>query len=75
MYAPMLQAIQKDPNFVKNTKQLVVLGGAYYRSDDVKPAAEANVSLQRQKPHSRNVRGLRPTSHCWCVVGFDYAQK
>jgi hypothetical protein len=65
----MLQAIQKDPNFAKNTKQLVILGGAYYRSDDVKPAAEANVSLQRQKLHFRNVKGLRPTSHmlvcCW----------
>jgi len=36
-------AIQKDPNFAKNTKQLVILGGAYYRSDDVKPAAEANM--------------------------------
>jgi hypothetical protein len=75
MYAPMLQAIQKDPNFAKNIKQLVVLGGAFNGSGNVNPAAEANVSLKRSKSHSRNVRGSSPTSHRWCVVGFDYAQK
>jgi uridine nucleosidase len=46
MYAPMLQAIQKDPNFAKNVKQLVVLGGAFNGSGNVNPAAEANVSLK-----------------------------
>lgn len=36
-------AIQKDPNFVKNIGQLVVLGGAFNASGNVNPAAEANI--------------------------------
>jgi uridine nucleosidase len=63
MYITPLQAIQKDPNFAKNIGQLVVLGGAFNASGNVNPAAEANVSLKRQKSHSRNVRGSSPTSH------------
>ena len=56
---PFLQAIQKDPNFAKNVGQLVVLGGAFNASGNVNPAAEANVSLKRQKSHSRNVSCMR----------------
>lgn len=51
-----MQAIQKDSNFAKNVGQLVVLGGSFNASGNVNPAAEANVSLKRQKSHSRNVR-------------------
>ncbi|XP_024393266.1 probable uridine nucleosidase 1 isoform X4 [Physcomitrium patens] len=50
-------AIQKDSNFAKNVGQLVVLGGSFNASGNVNPAAEANVSLKRQKSHSRNLFG------------------
>lgn len=56
MLVDPLQAVQKDPNFAKNLGQLVVLGGAFNACGNVNPAAEANVSLTRQKSHSRNVR-------------------
>jgi hypothetical protein len=63
--------VQKDPNFAKNIGQLVVLGGAFNASGNVNPAAEANVSLKRQKSHSRNVSCMRIKPHFThhrCVV-------
>lgn len=36
-------AIQKDPAFVKNVGQIVVLGGAFSVNGNVNPAAEANI--------------------------------
>lgn len=39
-----VQAIQKDASFAKNLKELVILGGAFFSSGNVNPAAEANVS-------------------------------
>eukprot|EP00850_Spirogloea_muscicola_P018192 SM000164S02254 [mRNA] locus=s164:172326:174692:+ [translate_table: standard] len=36
-------AIQKDPTFVQKVSQIVVLGGAFFSSGNVNPAAEANV--------------------------------
>jgi len=40
-----LQAIQLDPEFVKNIGQIVILGGAFAVNGNVNPAAEANVSI------------------------------
>lgn len=39
-----MQAIQLDPAFTKNIRQIVVLGGAFAVNGNVNPAAEANVS-------------------------------
>lgn len=39
-----MQAIQEDPEFVKNVGQIVLLGGAFSVNGNVNPAAEANVS-------------------------------
>ncbi|OIT21883.1 PREDICTED: probable uridine nucleosidase 2 [Nicotiana attenuata] len=36
-------AIQSDPAFVKNIRQIVVLGGAFAVNGNVNPAAEANI--------------------------------
>ncbi|MBA0872586.1 hypothetical protein Goshw_016683 [Gossypium schwendimanii] len=36
-------AIQKDPSFVKNIGQIVLLGGAFAVNGNVNPAAEANI--------------------------------
>eukprot|EP00850_Spirogloea_muscicola_P012706 SM000083S22753 [mRNA] locus=s83:304314:306539:+ [translate_table: standard] len=36
-------AVQKDPTFVQKVSQIVVLGGAFFSSGNVNPAAEANV--------------------------------
>ncbi|KAL8151323.1 hypothetical protein V2J09_021131 [Rumex salicifolius] len=36
-------AIQKDPAFVKNVGQIVILGGAFSVNGNVNPAAEANI--------------------------------
>jgi len=40
-----LQAIELDPEFVKNIGQIVILGGAFAVNGNVNPAAEANVSI------------------------------
>ncbi len=68
---PFSQAIRKDPGFAKNIGQLVVLGGAFNACGNVNPAAEANVSLKRQKSHSRNVR-IKPhsTSLVCCLIAL-----
>lgn len=39
-----MQAIEADPMFAKNVKQIVVLGGAFFVNGNVNPAAEANVN-------------------------------
>lgn len=39
-----MQAIQSDPEFVKNVRQIVLLGGAFSVNGNVNPAAEANVN-------------------------------
>ncbi|KAH7414838.1 hypothetical protein KP509_14G013400 [Ceratopteris richardii] len=36
-------AIEADPMFVKNIKQIVILGGAFFVNGNVNPAAEANI--------------------------------
>ncbi|KAG6544717.1 hypothetical protein Mapa_013907 [Marchantia paleacea] len=36
-------AIQKDPSFGSNIDELIVLGGAFFASGNVTPAAEANI--------------------------------
>lgn len=36
-------AIQADPDFVKNVRQIVILGGAFSVNGNVNPAAEANI--------------------------------
>ncbi|KAH7441911.1 hypothetical protein KP509_03G061700 [Ceratopteris richardii] len=36
-------AIQKDPSFAKNVKKIFVLGGSFFASGNVNPAAEANI--------------------------------
>lgn len=39
-----MQAIQEDPEFVKNIGQIALLGGAFAVNGNVNAAAEANVS-------------------------------
>nr|CAD1838573.1 unnamed protein product [Ananas comosus var. bracteatus] len=36
-------AIKKDDSFAKNVKRVVILGGAFFASGNVNPAAEANI--------------------------------
>ncbi|KAL3675421.1 hypothetical protein R1sor_025369 [Riccia sorocarpa] len=36
-------AVRKDPSFVKNVKELCILGGAFFASGNVNPAAEFNI--------------------------------
>lgn len=39
-----MQAIESDPDFVKNVQQIILLGGAFSVNGNVNPAAEANVN-------------------------------
>lgn len=39
-----MQAIESDPEFVKNVGQIILLGGAFSVNGNVNPVAEANVN-------------------------------
>ena len=49
----IVQAIELDPEFCKNVRQIVLLGGAFSVNGNVNPASEANVS--RTNPCSQSV--------------------
>jgi inosine-uridine nucleoside N-ribohydrolase len=40
--------MQKDKSFASNLKKLFVLGGSFFSSGNVNPAAEANVSHMQE---------------------------
>lgn len=62
------RAIQLDPDFVSNLKQLVIMGGAFYAKGNVNEHAEANFW---NDPHAADIVVQAPGSGKIVIVGLD----
>ena len=65
-------AIQKDPEFVSNLHQLVIMGGALDAPGNVTPYAEANFW---NDPHAANIVVNAPGEGKIIIVGLDVTDK
>jgi len=65
-------AVQKDPEFVSNLRQLVIMGGALDAPGNVTPYAEANFW---NDPHAADIVVNAPGGGAIIIVGLDVTDK
>jgi len=65
-------AIQKDPNFISNLKQLVIMGGSLYADGNITPYAEANFW---NDPHAADIVVNAPGEGNIVIVGLDVTDR
>jgi len=65
-------AVQKDPDFISNLHQLVIMGGTLYAKGNVSAHAEANFW---NDPHAANIVVNAPGEGQITIVGLDVTNK